>query len=266
MAKRFAYGCWCACRERKKEAVSQAKAARKAEAESAAEGKEEGGAQGEEGMRRLMEKAKLEELRAAKRAEAQRRKQQRRRGGQPADGSPPPEERERTRRKAHAEVPKAAELSQHLHEAAAAAEVAAEQAEKAEQPAAFFGVTPTLEPRADSGSGGKSSPTGAGYYVDMDASPLPSSPSPDAAAAGGGGQKRVVGVTAAEDTETAEKEQSMLAARADYFFGQARKLHEEFDRIEARSGRRSLSYFEASTLAAELGAWSAALVTDERGH
>ena len=254
--------------------MSQAKAARKAEAESAAESKEEEGAQSEEGMRRLMEKAKLEELRAAKRAEAQRRKQQkqeqqRRRGGQPADGSPPPEERERTRRKAHAEVPKAAELSQHLHEAAAAAEVAAEQAEKAEQPAAFFGVTPTLEPRADGGSGGKSSPTGAGYYVDMDASPLPSSPSPDAAAAAGGGQKRVVGVTAAEDTETAEKEQSMLAARADYFFGQARKLHEEFDRIEARSGRRSLSYFEASTLAAELGAWPAwpsAFVIEERRH
>ena len=61
IAKRFAYGCWCACRERKKEAVIQAKAARKAEAESAAEGKEEQGAQGEEGMRRLMEKAKLED-------------------------------------------------------------------------------------------------------------------------------------------------------------------------------------------------------------
>ena len=38
-----------------------------------------------------------------------------------------------------------------------------------------------------------------------------------------------------------EKKQAVVAAKADYFFGQAMKLHNEFANIEARSGNRKLS-------------------------
>lgn len=39
-----------------------------------------------------------------------------------------------------------------------------------------------------------------------------------------------------------QKEHAMVAAKADYFFGQAMKLHDEFAAIEGRTGARKLSY------------------------
>ena len=38
-----------------------------------------------------------------------------------------------------------------------------------------------------------------------------------------------------------QKKHAVVAAKADYFFGQATKLHDEFAAIERRSGARKLS-------------------------
>jgi hypothetical protein len=47
--------------------------------------------------------------------------------------------------------------------------------------------------------------------------------------------------TAADGSPADEKKQAVVAAKADYFFGQAMRLHNEFAAIEGRSGARKLS-------------------------
>jgi hypothetical protein len=58
---------------------------------------------------------------------------------------------------------------------------------------------------------------------------------------GRSGRFRVSETPSPSGSPADEKKQAVVAAKADYFFGQATKLHDEFAAIERRSGVRKLS-------------------------
>lgn len=81
---------------------------------------------------------------------------------------------------------------------------------------------------------------GPGPTGDEDSDALSSNGTP-VRTPGRSGRSGVIETPSPSGSPADEKKQAVVAAKADYFFGQAMKLHDEFAAIERRSGARKLS-------------------------